>query len=958
MLQALTRSNTDFNSVAANLEGAAPPPAAASKSRQQAQQSSTAPLQLGRPQTDSQGRKQTLLVSVQPFGKPQPSKAPAKPAATDHVTTVVLKSTTPPPQGGKTPVPSGEVATSAPAPVATSLTTTPSPTLLKLNDAQATGGKVPPPLSSKHMFLKSIVEPSTDATSAVCASVATPSSSTLAVSKSATSLSQSSVPTISKPAVATCSPAVSSSVAAAVSTVAAVSSTVSAVTSSLSTANVGSAKATVSLTMSSLTVGGAKPATKQAVSPPKTVVVGTAVSSAVSSLTTTPVSSVTGAAVSTPTTTTTTTPTNPSRREGKRTHITRGTPISKNNELLLKTKFIPLRTSTILSNNKRNSTGPEPPTLVKINGVGSEPVLLIESKQLDSSDEDDRAYSNVQVQSGAKAKPAKRVDGNDAPGSQTKRLASLLAPLGTGSPVGSREMAGEPDGRADPDSSSESGSEPPALPQSPPPAVDPRPSFLHGLTARLASASAAGDASSAVPVAAIAGDKPRVPFKSSAVTMQQQRWSQLGAACAANASPRQLQAKAAATEPTQPAAAEPPQVSIRPPLSMDTRWTDGINNAYACAPFQAPSCSPPCSPESSPTASPHGTPPGDSCSRAQKRQAPKPPQEPMPLHLPLGALGALGPYAAPTSSSPPATESSSASTSPTRPALGRSASTGSSASPPSPVLSYLRKASLPAGPAGQSPVARQKDKRRASQHVTAPLPPIAPTRSESVPSALGQVALGHSVTLGAHSGHSIAQALAQANSFVSMAPSPGHGGQPQPSPRRGLSLSTDSLGPSPKHGVLSYDTERKKPGTKVRFSLRKFLGLAKEGGLRPEGAVESAPVDPAAPPQPRPRPRLEIIHPSDLSGRAVEVLRASGVEVRRQLQEQANANAQQQAASGTVASPGAAQARRNSDTSGIGDFSPSASSPPPTPGADYGSDVVKGKQGLRGPLSASTTTPS
>ncbi|KAJ8898259.1 hypothetical protein PR048_003619 [Dryococelus australis] len=40
----------------------------------------------------------------------------------------------------------------------------------------------------------------------------------------------------------------------------------------------------------------------------------------------------------------------------------------------------------------------------------------------------------------------------------------------------SRELAGEPDGRADPDEPTE----PPALPRSPPPIVDPRPSFLHG----------------------------------------------------------------------------------------------------------------------------------------------------------------------------------------------------------------------------------------------------------------------------------------------------------------------------------------------------------------------------------------------------------------------------------------------------------------------------------------------
>lgn len=43
----------------------------------------------------------------------------------------------------------------------------------------------------------------------------------------------------------------------------------------------------------------------------------------------------------------------------------------------------------------------------------------------------------------------------------------------------SRESAGEPDGRSDPDGSSETSA--PALPSSPPPLMDPRPSFLHGV---------------------------------------------------------------------------------------------------------------------------------------------------------------------------------------------------------------------------------------------------------------------------------------------------------------------------------------------------------------------------------------------------------------------------------------------------------------------------------------------
>lgn len=58
----------------------------------------------------------------------------------------------------------------------------------------------------------------------------------------------------------------------------------------------------------------------------------------------------------------------------------------------------------------------------------------------------------------------------------------------------SREMAGEPDGRADPDEPSE----PPELPRSPPPAMDPRPSFLHSIV----------QAARKPP-----GDKPKIPTK-------------------------------------------------------------------------------------------------------------------------------------------------------------------------------------------------------------------------------------------------------------------------------------------------------------------------------------------------------------------------------------------------------------------------------------------------------------
>ncbi|XP_060801412.1 uncharacterized protein LOC106137033 isoform X2 [Amyelois transitella] len=62
----------------------------------------------------------------------------------------------------------------------------------------------------------------------------------------------------------------------------------------------------------------------------------------------------------------------------------------------------------------------------------------------------------------------------------------------------SRELAGEPDGRADPDETNEA----PALPKSPVPTMDPRPSFLHGMITDIMPAS-----KPAVP------EKPKLPIK-------------------------------------------------------------------------------------------------------------------------------------------------------------------------------------------------------------------------------------------------------------------------------------------------------------------------------------------------------------------------------------------------------------------------------------------------------------
>lgn len=69
----------------------------------------------------------------------------------------------------------------------------------------------------------------------------------------------------------------------------------------------------------------------------------------------------------------------------------------------------------------------------------------------------------------------------------------------------SRELAGEPDGRADPDESSEA----PALPNSPVPTMDPRPSFLHGMISDIIPS-----VKPAVP------EKPKLPVKPLSVMKQ------------------------------------------------------------------------------------------------------------------------------------------------------------------------------------------------------------------------------------------------------------------------------------------------------------------------------------------------------------------------------------------------------------------------------------------------------
>lgn len=93
--------------------------------------------------------------------------------------------------------------------------------------------------------------------------------------------------------------------------------------------------------------------------------------------------------------------------------------------------------------------------------------------------------------------------------------------------------------------------------------------------------------------------------------------------------------------------------------------------------------------------------------------------------------------------------------------------------------------------------------------------------------------------------------------------------------RRTISLSVESLSMTPTITPEVLESEKKKSGGRGRFSLRKFLrlGHSKDGDksngsatTRSEEVLSAAAI----------KPRLEIIHPFDLNGAAVEVVRADG----------------------------------------------------------------------------------
>ncbi|XP_030764574.1 uncharacterized protein LOC115888854 [Sitophilus oryzae] len=84
---------------------------------------------------------------------------------------------------------------------------------------------------------------------------------------------------------------------------------------------------------------------------------------------------------------------------------------------------------------------------------------------------------------------------------------------------------------------------------------------------------------------------------------------------------------------------------------------------------------------------------------------------------------------------------------------------------------------------------------------------------------------------------------------------------PAPTPRKSFSISTDNL--------TNTNDEKRKEKTKGRFSLRKFLRMGSSKDL-PRMSGDS-PTDDALD-LPKPKPRLVIVHPTELNGSKVEVV--------------------------------------------------------------------------------------
>ncbi|XP_018576497.1 uncharacterized protein LOC108915033 [Anoplophora glabripennis] len=89
---------------------------------------------------------------------------------------------------------------------------------------------------------------------------------------------------------------------------------------------------------------------------------------------------------------------------------------------------------------------------------------------------------------------------------------------------------------------------------------------------------------------------------------------------------------------------------------------------------------------------------------------------------------------------------------------------------------------------------------------------------------------------------------------------------PEPAPRKSLSISTDSL-------TAGTVEEKRKEKHKGRFSLKKFLRMGSSKDL-PKVAIDNTvlKVEESIEAAPQPKPRLVIVHPSELNGAKVEVL--------------------------------------------------------------------------------------
>jgi hypothetical protein len=93
-----------------------------------------------------------------------------------------------------------------------------------------------------------------------------------------------------------------------------------------------------------------------------------------------------------------------------------------------------------------------------------------------------------------------------------------------------------------------------------------------------------------------------------------------------------------------------------------------------------------------------------------------------------------------------------------------------------------------------------------------------------------------------------------------------------------LSLTAPATAPT------EHDKKKSSHG-RARFSLRKFLRF---GGSKEDKTVSSMEVqkqEEIVPTLPVPRPRLEIIHPSELNGCNVEVVRGDASNVRQHLED-------------------------------------------------------------------------